>query len=313
MRITNVLNPDNTLSVNRPLAHTLGVNAAIIYAALVAKQAYYEEREMLDNEGYFYSTIDDLKESTALSRAQQQRALNVLLNAGLIEFKVKGTPAKRYFRVIDDEILLENLLAEKLQTSLQETNIQVCEKVTNKFAENSQTSLSKSSNHTYKTKENKSKDINPNPSITPDGADRGTEREKYISLIHKNIEFESIAEKERVSELVEVMVDVICSAKGTVRVNGGELPIEQVRKRFLELNKTHIEQVLTALEKDTNEVRNPRAYLITLLYNSPTTVSNFQPKSNSTSGKFEMQNSSIDMDAVMKRILARYKKCSESE
>ena len=56
MQITNVLNPTNTLSVNRLLAHRLGLNAAVVYAALVAKQAYYEARDMLDEDGYFYST-----------------------------------------------------------------------------------------------------------------------------------------------------------------------------------------------------------------------------------------------------------------
>ena len=56
MQITNVLNPANTLSVNRLLAHKLGLNAAVVYAALIAKQAYYEARDMLDKDGYFYST-----------------------------------------------------------------------------------------------------------------------------------------------------------------------------------------------------------------------------------------------------------------
>ena len=132
MKITNILNPNNTLSVNRPLAHALGVNAAIVYAALIAKQAYYEANEMLDGEGYFYSTIEDLEESTALSRTQQQRAIDTLLKANLIEFRLKGTPAKRYFCVIDDEMLLASLL---------ETDNQVCQKVANKIAENLQFNL----------------------------------------------------------------------------------------------------------------------------------------------------------------------------
>ncbi len=56
MKILDKLNPTNTLSVNRLLAHKLGLNAAVVYAALIAKQAYYEARDMLDKDGYFYST-----------------------------------------------------------------------------------------------------------------------------------------------------------------------------------------------------------------------------------------------------------------
>ncbi len=68
--IFKLLNPDNTVTINRPLAHALGTNEAIIYSALIAKQLYYEKRGMLDSSGYLYSTIDDLKESTSLSKRQ---------------------------------------------------------------------------------------------------------------------------------------------------------------------------------------------------------------------------------------------------
>ena len=68
-----VLNPDNTISFNRPLAHAIGLSETIIYGALVAKWYYYSEREMLDDDGWFYSTVPDLQESTSLSEKQQKR------------------------------------------------------------------------------------------------------------------------------------------------------------------------------------------------------------------------------------------------
>ena len=264
MQITNVLNPTNTLSVNRLLAHKLGLNAAVVYAALVAKQAYYEARDMLDKDGYFYSTEDDLKESTSLSRAQQDRVIDILLEAGLIEFRVSGMPAKRCFRVVD---------AENLLTSLLETDNQVCEKAANKIAENPQTSLSESSKHTYKTKENKSK-VSINQSADRiDGIDN--KRENYLEIIRENIDYDCFAEKEKVDELVEIMVDVVCSTKDKVRVNGEDLPTEIVKNRFLKLDYSHIDYVLTALQKNTSEVRNIRAYLVTALYNAPATIGNY--------------------------------------
>lgn len=334
MKITNILNPNNTLSVNRPLAHAIGVNAAIVFAALIAKQAYYEENQMLDEDGFFYSTIEDLEESTALSRAQQDRALSVLVKNKLIEFRLKGTPAKRYFKVSDDETSLAELLGlntlvcenteisqtslqeinkqdcekitnkivKKSQTSLQESDKQDCEKVTNKIVEKSQTSLSKNANPIYKTKDNKTKEIetkdeNQKSSILPPHEAENcsgeltertegrtdfhqnnssfvdnSKREEYLNSIHENIEYDSFAEKEKADELVGVMLDVMCSQKGTIRVNGEELPTEQVKKRFLELKKAHIEHALNVLESNAGSVRNIRAYLITALYNAPTAV-----------------------------------------
>ena len=77
--IFKLLNPDNTVMINRPLAHALGTNEAIIYSALISKQVYYGQRDMLDAEGYFYSTIADLQESTGLTRYQQDTAIMNLI------------------------------------------------------------------------------------------------------------------------------------------------------------------------------------------------------------------------------------------
>lgn len=71
------------------------------------------------------------------------------------------------------------------------------------------------------------------------------------------------------------MVDVICSKKNTIRVNGSELPQKNVKQRYLELDSSHIEYVLDALEHTTVEIKNIRAYLITALYNAPTTIDNY--------------------------------------
>lgn len=285
-----LLNPANTVTINRPLAHALGTNEAIIYSALIAKQAYYKQRKMLDEDGYFFCTISDLQESTGLTRYQQDGAIKKLIEANLIDCCKKGIPARRFFRANDNVDLLRILLqkGEEIMQSLNPLTVknskQVCDFSTNFSAENSQTCLGKTYKHTYNPN-NKSKDINPNQSIFTDGIDRidsstkgfcsSEERAEYLQLIHDNIEYDFQAEKEKVDELVEIMLDVICSANKTVRVNGENMPQEVVKSRFLKLNSSHIDYVLTALKKNTSEVHNIRAYLITALYNAPTTIDSY--------------------------------------
>ena len=65
--IFQMLNPSNTLTVNRLLAHAIGLSEAVVYAALISKCSYYERNGMLDDSGWFYSTVPDLEASTALS------------------------------------------------------------------------------------------------------------------------------------------------------------------------------------------------------------------------------------------------------
>ncbi|MCM1167922.1 MAG: helix-turn-helix domain-containing protein [Ruminococcus sp.] len=111
------------------------------------------------------------------------------------------------------------------------------------------------------------------------------EREYYRERIKQNIEYEFLylnrdnpklkIDIKRVDEVVSLMTDVVCSKRNTVRVNGTELPQETVKQRFLELDRDHVDYVLTALSRSASEVRNMRAYLITALYNAPDTMESY--------------------------------------
>ncbi len=115
-----------------------------------------------------------------------------------------------------------------------------------------------------------------------DRMDMQEERDYYRDVIRANISYDFFYENRystklkinmcRINEILAIMVDVVCSKQKTIRVNGEDLPKETVKKRFLELDDTHIEYVMTALDRSKSEVRNIRAYLITALYNAPMTM-----------------------------------------
>ena len=295
MKILERLNPTNTGSYNRPIAHALGLGAAVVYAALISKQVYYEQHDMLDEEGFFYSTIADLQESTSMGKCQQSNAIKVLTDAGLVEVCRRGMPAKRYFRVLDDEVALDELLKQG-EAVMNELNpiAQKCENVTSCSDKNVQQEvtncnikLAQNVPYTINHNINKSKENNPNQSIQSgdriDMMDNSTEivsadeRSNYLELIRENIEYDCFEEKEqeKVDELVEIMVDVVCSSQSTIRVHSEDLPHEVIKSRYLKLNHEHIEYVLLALQRNTSDVRNIRSYLITTLYNAPTTMDAF--------------------------------------
>ena len=101
-QICSLLNPDNTMTVNRLLAHAVGMPAAVIYTALIGKYVYYEQNDLLSADGWFYSTVSDLEESTTLGIKAQRSAIKCLEENGLIKCEMKGMPAMRYFFVCDD-------------------------------------------------------------------------------------------------------------------------------------------------------------------------------------------------------------------
>lgn len=295
MKILDIINPDNTGAFNRPIAHALGLEAAIVYSSLIAKQVYYSQREMLDEDGWFYSTVDDLQESTTFKKSVQSKAVKILVENNLLETCRKGNPGRRSFRVLDNVEALEKIIAEgkivmaalnpiaqKQTSSRSKIEQQVGENSDNKSVEIQPSII-------INQKKNKSKVNNPNLSITPvGGIDEdetdilaktfsADERSDYGEIICDNIAYDSFSEseKEKADELVGIMLDVICSAKKEIRVNGENIPCEVVKSRFLKLNHEHINYVLTALNKNTSEIHNIRAYLITALYNSPNTMENY--------------------------------------
>jgi len=109
--IFKLLNPDNTMSINRQLAHAIGLAEAVVYGALLSKYAYYDQHGLLTDGDWFYSTVEDLEESTALTARQQRRCIDTLIKSGLIQCKVQGMPAKRYFCINDNTELLAGILS----------------------------------------------------------------------------------------------------------------------------------------------------------------------------------------------------------
>lgn len=121
--------------------------------------------------------------------------------------------------------------------------------------------------------------------IAPKGADRTgrdlmLEREKYRELILKNIEYEVLAESgrvdcERLDELLELILDTVCSRRESIRIAGDDYPAEVVRSRFLKLNSAHIEYILEQMQENTTHIRNIKKYLLAALYNAPTTMDSY--------------------------------------
>ena len=107
-----------------------------------------------------------------------------------------------------------------------------------------------------------------------------TEMESYRDLILENIEYDYLCRefatyREDLDEIVELMVETVCARRKTTRIAGSDFPHEVVRSRFLKLDSEHIRFVMDSLQKNTTEVRNMKQYLLTVLFNASTTISNY--------------------------------------
>lgn len=107
----------------------------------------------------------------------------------------------------------------------------------------------------------------------------------YRDIIRDNIGYDRLMDDPRYNdtlpEIVELITDTICGSRKSIRIAGAEYPIEAVRSRLLQLNQEHIEFVLDAMQHNTTQIKNMKAYLLTALYNAPLTItSSYQSQAN---------------------------------
>lgn len=105
-------------------------------------------------------------------------------------------------------------------------------------------------------------------------------RERYRELIAENIAYDALLtdypyEQDTLEEILELLVDMVCTTKSSVRISGDDKPAEVVRSLFLKLNSEHIRFVVGGLKENTTRIRNMRQYLLATLYNAPLTIGNY--------------------------------------
>ena len=99
--------------------------------------------------------------------------------------------------------------------------------------------------------------------------------EDAIEDIRIQIEYDVLSERDYggvLDEIVSLLADTVTYPAETVRINQINIPTEKVRWRLKQLTAEHIEYVISSLEKNTTEIKNMRAYLLTALYNSIDTL-----------------------------------------
>lgn len=103
----------------------------------------------------------------------------------------------------------------------------------------------------------------------------------YMELIRENLEYDfhmkydNAGDKALFEEIYDIICDVVCVQRKTIRVGKDDYPYELVKSRFLKLNSSHVEYVRWRMKETTTKITNIKAYMITTLYNAPATINHF--------------------------------------
>ena len=115
------------------------------------------------------------------------------------------------------------------------------------------------------------------------GADAGMESEGkddralYQDYFSQELGLDALTEanpedEDMLREMLELLVDTVCSKRRFIRIAGDDKPAEVVKAQLMKLNGDYLRFVLMCLKENTTQVRNIRQYLLATLYNAPMTM-----------------------------------------
>jgi hypothetical protein len=116
----STISADAFIIINKKLARSIGVIPALIIGELISEFRYWFNRGE-SRDGWFFSTIENIQKETGVKEKQQTSAIAKLISVNILEKKLMGLPAKRYFK-INTQKLIELLAKEDKDNFNEEIN-----------------------------------------------------------------------------------------------------------------------------------------------------------------------------------------------
>ena len=248
----------------------LSLDAKLMYGLLLDRVGISTSNGWTDEEGrvYIIFTIEETSKMLGCSPKKAVLIFKELVDYGLVEKKRQGLgkPSLIYVKnFLGDRSELQFMNGKKVNSGEVNSTIQEVSK-----------------GQCNNTNINNTEYINNNSIRISEDVDNRNEamemRSSYKSLVLDNIQYGSLLttfpyDRELLDQIVELMVDVICSNAKTIRVGGDDKPCQVVKSVFSKLTYEHVTYVIDGLNENTTKIRNMRQYLIAALYNASLTIS----------------------------------------
>ena len=284
IKIMRELDSENGIGLIEKKRRGLG-KPDIIY---VKNFASAEEKEGGNTDNSTEVKNFDFKEEKNLTSGSKENELQ--------EVKEENLFTSRSKEILPQEVKETDLQREKNFTSAsKEVELQEVKEVSPNYTNYNYTDYSQTENNQIKNNYTDMSDTNPiNQSVGSmdnsgtqekdgmiDGIDAVDETNAYMALVRNNLEYEyhmkydQYSDKEMYEEIYETVCDVVCVKRKTIRINGEDYPYELVKSRFLKLDSSHVGYVMGCMKGTVTKITNIRAYLITALYNAPSTMNHY--------------------------------------
>ena len=250
---------------------SMSAEAKILYGFLLDRVSVSLKNGWKDDQNriFIICTIEEIMEKIGCGNKKAIQLLSELEDKiGLIERKRQGLGkpnliyVKNFIRTVDNSGQRHFLKCQNdTSGSVRTTSLEMSESHGSN-TNLSNTDMSNTENLIY-------------PGTDSDGM---AERRSCEDYFRRSLEYDILLqnnpyEKKTLEGILDLLVDTCCSHKAYIRIAGDNKSGEVVRSRFMKLDSSHIQYVLSCLKENTTDVRNIRQYLLAALYNAPTTIS----------------------------------------
>ena len=255
----------------------ISAEAKVLYGLLLDRMSLSAKNGWQDKENrvYIIFTIEDIMEAMGCADQKAGKLLYELESkCGLIERKRQGLGKPNLIYVKNFVTPSESRFLNRENHDSGEVKITDQEPLKSRSnnTENNNTERSDTDSFPFTSfredhgRESKRSDVN--------------QRDRYREIISENISYGILLQdypldRDILTEILELMVDTVCTTRSTVRISGDDKPAEVVKSQFLKLDSEHIRFVMDGLKDNTTRIRNMRQYLLATLYNAPLTIGNY--------------------------------------
>ena len=271
--------------ITHPRFKGVSTDAKLLYGMLLDRMGLSAKNGWYDAGGrvYIYYTVEEICEDLSCGRDKAMKLLAELdsqKGVGLIE-RVKhgqGRPTTIYVKRFTTQTVPPQQESATQISEVGFSDVQKSENSTSRSRNLRSQEVGKNDPNYHNP--NKTEYSYPYLSIHPCSAAVTTEMDRcdLREEIRQNIDYDHLRRtypEDEVECLLELIADILASNAPQIRIGSELLSTETVKRRFWQLDHSHISYVLDSMKRTTTEIRNIRAYLLTALYYAPVTIGSF--------------------------------------
>lgn len=228
------------------------------------------------DEDEVYPSMATICKITGMSRPRATRTINSLVSKGIVKKQRRGLTKPNLYTIADYPSMWSAEGVEErrqlLDTEIPYTSDQLISELVRRGVLTEEAVADKKIEP-----QSAATDSDPNGRLSifstiNNITNKNKERQEYtMKYLHELFEYDVLVQRqeygtEELDSVMDIIYDALNTTKDTIRINGEEKPAAVVRSKLLKLDATDIEYAIEKFRSVTDRIKNPKAYMLTILY-----------------------------------------------